>query len=166
MAPAVLCKTRKKSKNRETRNKTNDFKSKLACILEASESTRLRMEESLPNNHEDHIAGKGNNSLQHYNLVDKLISYASSKEDTRSKSSSGWRMGEIGEDSGVGPDESQKQIRGDRWSKDVGRKSSFCLTDRRLSFEECRVGDKAPKIQKVELYFEATLWKMILDLTQ
>ena len=39
MAPAVLCKTRKKSKNRETRYKTNDFKSKFACVLEASEST-------------------------------------------------------------------------------------------------------------------------------
>ena len=30
-----------------SRGKTNDFKSKFACILEASESTRLRMEESL-----------------------------------------------------------------------------------------------------------------------
>ena len=39
------------------------------CILEASESTRLRMEESLPYYHEDHIAGKGDNSLQHYNFV-------------------------------------------------------------------------------------------------
>ena len=48
-------------------------KSKLACILEASESTRLRMGESLPNHHEDHIAGKGDNSLQHYNLVHKFI---------------------------------------------------------------------------------------------
>ena len=57
----------------ETRSKTNDFKSKFACILEASESTRLRMEESLPNYHEDHIAGKGDNSLQHYNLVHKFI---------------------------------------------------------------------------------------------
>ena len=57
----------------ETRGKTNDFKSKFACILEASESTRLRMGESLPNNHEDHIAGKGDNSLQHYNLVHKFI---------------------------------------------------------------------------------------------
>ena len=34
---------------------------------------RLRMGESLPNHHEDHIAGKGNNSLQHYNLVHKFI---------------------------------------------------------------------------------------------
>ena len=31
------------------------------------------MEESLPNYHEDHIAGRGNNSLQHYNLVHKFI---------------------------------------------------------------------------------------------
>ena len=36
-------------------------------------TTRLRMEESLPNYHEDHIATKGNNSLQHYNLVHKLF---------------------------------------------------------------------------------------------
>ena len=59
MAPAMPCKTCKKSKHGETRGKTNEMKSKLACILEASESTRLRVEESLPNYHEDHIAGKG-----------------------------------------------------------------------------------------------------------
>ena len=67
------CKTCKKSKSGETRSKTNDFKSKFACILEASESTRMRMEESPPKHHEDHIAGKGDNSLQHYNLVHKFI---------------------------------------------------------------------------------------------
>ncbi len=38
-----------------------------------SECTRLRVGESLPNRHEDHIAGKGNNSLQHYYLVHKFI---------------------------------------------------------------------------------------------
>ena len=52
---------------------SNKNKSKLECILKASESTRLRMGESLPNHHEDHIAGKGDNSLQHYNLVHKFI---------------------------------------------------------------------------------------------
>ena len=72
-APVMHCKTSKKSKHGENRGKTNNFKSKFACILEASESTRLRMEESLPNYHEDHIAGKGDNSLQHYNLVHKFI---------------------------------------------------------------------------------------------
>ena len=49
----------------------NKVKSKLACILEASESTRLRMGESSPNHHEDHIAGKGDNSQNHYNLLHK-----------------------------------------------------------------------------------------------
>ena len=53
--------------------KTNVSNSKFACILEASESTRLRVEESLPNNDEDHVAGKGDNSLKHYNLVHKFI---------------------------------------------------------------------------------------------
>ena len=45
----------------------------LRVILEASESTRMRMEESLPNYHEDHIVGKEDNSLQHYNLVHTFI---------------------------------------------------------------------------------------------
>ena len=73
MAPAMLCQISKKSKRGETRGKTNEMKSKFACILEASESTRLRVEESLPNYHEDHIAGRGSNSLQHYNLAHKFI---------------------------------------------------------------------------------------------
>ena len=38
--------------------------------------------------------------------------------------------------------------RGDRWSKDVGRYSSFCLTDGHMSFEKCWIGGKAPKIQR------------------
>ena len=52
---------------------SNKVKTKLACILEANESIRMRMGESLPNHQEDHIAGKGENSLQHYNLVHKFI---------------------------------------------------------------------------------------------
>ena len=71
MAPAMPCKI---MKNCGSGDKSDKIKSKLACIFEASESTRLRMGESLPNHHEDHIAGKGDNSLQHYNLVHKFIS--------------------------------------------------------------------------------------------
>ena len=73
MAPAVPCKASKKGKHGVTRGNSNEIKSKLACILEASESTRLRVEESLPNHYEDHIARKGDNSPQHYNLVHKFI---------------------------------------------------------------------------------------------
>ena len=65
------------------------------------------MEESLPNHHEDHIAGKEDNSLQHYNLV-HTFSYVPSHENSCSESSSGQGMGKIGKDSGVKLDESQK----------------------------------------------------------
>ena len=34
------------------------IQTKLACILEADESTRMRMGNSIPHHHEDHIAGK------------------------------------------------------------------------------------------------------------
>ena len=73
VAPAMLCKMSKNNQNWATGGKSNKIKSKLAYILEAGESTRLRMEESLPNHHEYHIAGKGNTSLQHKNLVHKSI---------------------------------------------------------------------------------------------
>ena len=33
----------------------------------------MRMGNSIPHQHEDHIAGKGEKSLQHYNLVHKFI---------------------------------------------------------------------------------------------
>ena len=69
MALAMPCKIMKKNCGSGGSNK---IKTKLACILEAGESARLRMGESLPTHHEDHIAGKGDNSLQHYNLVHKL----------------------------------------------------------------------------------------------
>ena len=52
MAPGVPCKTSKNSRH----GATHEIKSKLACILEVSESTRLRMGESLPYHHADHIA--------------------------------------------------------------------------------------------------------------
>ena len=39
--------------------------------------------------HKDHIARKGDSSLQHYNLAHKFIPMLQASEDTRSKSSSG-----------------------------------------------------------------------------
>ena len=47
----------------------------------------------------------------------------------------------IGKDSGVEPDESQKQKRDDRWRKNERRKSSFCVLDGHLSIEKCCIGD-------------------------
>ena len=58
VAPLVPCKIMKKNKNCGS-GASNKINTKLACFLEASESTRLRVGESLLTHHEDHIAGKG-----------------------------------------------------------------------------------------------------------
>ena len=68
MAPAMPCKIMKNCGS----GASNKIKTKLACILEAGESTRMRMGNSIPHP-EDHIAGKGEHSLQHNNLVHKFI---------------------------------------------------------------------------------------------
>ena len=113
MAPAMPCNTSKNNQNCVNGDISNKIKSKLACILEANESTRLRMEESLPNHHEDHIAGKGDNSLQHYNLIHKFIPMPQAMKIPAAKAAvdkelENWR------NFGVEPDESQKEERGDR----------------------------------------------------
>ena len=66
------------------------------------------MGNSVPNYHEDHIAGKGDNSLQHYNLVHKFIPMPQGNENSCSKGSGGQGMGKLGENFGVEPDKSQK----------------------------------------------------------
>ena len=71
MPAAMPCKLQRE-KYRET-CRVDACKTKYACIVEAGESMRKRMEGSPQKNHEDHIAGKGINSLSHYNLVHKLI---------------------------------------------------------------------------------------------
>ena len=111
MGPAMPCRIMKKNFGSGASNK---IKTTLACILEADESKRLRMGESLPNHHEDHNAGRGNNSLQHYNLVNKFIPMPQAMKKSSSKGSSGQGMGKIGDNFGVELDESQKQERCDR----------------------------------------------------
>ena len=64
------------------------------------------MGNSIPQNHEDHIAGKGENSLQHYNLVHKFIPMPQAMKIPAAKAAVG--MGKIGENFGVELDESQK----------------------------------------------------------
>ena len=70
VAPAMPCKI---MKNCGSDGSNKIKKTKLACILEADGSTRMRMGNSMAHYHQDHIAGKGENSLQDYNLVHKFI---------------------------------------------------------------------------------------------
>ena len=62
MAPAVPCKIMKNCGS----GASGKVGTKLACILETDESTRVRMGNSIPHHQEDHIAGKGEN---HYSTT-------------------------------------------------------------------------------------------------
>ena len=72
MPAAMPCKTPLKNSG-ETYRGIGKSKTKYACIVEAEESTRIRLEGVPCRYHEDHIAGKGINSLNHYNLVHKFV---------------------------------------------------------------------------------------------
>ena len=118
MAPAMPCKTSKTCKHEVTRGK---YKRSNQNLRVSWKPVNPQEWASLPKYHEDHIAGKGDNSLQHYNLVLKFIllppwRYPQQKQQwinngRNLKNVPVW-----------GHDKSQKQIRGDRWSKDEGHK--------------------------------------------
>ena len=60
-----------------------------------------------------------------------------------------WKKnGKIKENFGMAADESQKQRWGDRWSKEKGRKSSFCVIHGSLSSQDFGVGPTSSKIQR------------------
>ena len=116
---------------------SDKIQTKLACILEAGESTRMRMGNSIPHYHQDHIAGKGENSLQHYNLVHKFIPMPQAMEIPAAKAAvdkeweelekiSAWNLAKV---------KSKKQAIDE--GKDGGRYSSFCIINGHLSSEKC-----------------------------
>ena len=72
MPAAMPCKIRGR-KYKETCRNPDTLKTKYACTIEADEFTRQRLEGTLQKDHEDHIAGRGMNSLSHHNLVRKFI---------------------------------------------------------------------------------------------
>ena len=133
VAPAMPCKIMKNCGN----GASNKVKTKLACILEADESARLRMGEPLPNHHEDHIAGRGENSLQHYNLVHKFIPMpqamkipaakaAVGKEWEKLEKISAWNLTKV---------RSKKQVIDE--ARTSGAKILFCIINGHMSFEKC-----------------------------
>ena len=61
MSAAMPCKLQR-CPYRETCAAVGQHKTKYACIVEADESMRTRMEGSHHKYHDDHIAGKGMNS--------------------------------------------------------------------------------------------------------
>ena len=72
MPAAMPCNIRRGTYKEICRN-PDAPKTKYSCIVEADESTRKRLEGTLHKDHQDHIAGKGINSLNHYNFVHEFI---------------------------------------------------------------------------------------------
>ena len=141
------------------------LKTRLACILEADESTRLRMGESSPNHHEDHIAGKGDNSLQHYNLVHKFIPMpqamkipaakaAVDKEWEKLEKISAWNLTKV---------RSEKEVIDE--ARTSGAKVQFASLMDICHLKNAELEAKHQKY-KGRLYAEATLCKMIQVLLQ
>ena len=118
-------------------------KSKLVCILETSEPTKLRVGESLPNHHEDHIAGKGtihcNIKFWYTNLFPCLEPRRFRKQKQRwRRNGKNWKIPE-------------KFILPHWWTSVI-----WWMPNWRQNTTNT----------KVELYSGAILWKMILDLMQ
>ena len=63
---------------------------------------------SIPHHHEDHIAGKGENSLQHYNLVHKFIPMPQAMKIPAAKAAVDKEWEKMEKNFGVEPDEIQK----------------------------------------------------------
>ena len=84
MEAAMVCELRTTKRPRNRQRKPKDLTNSTPKKVEAHESTRQRLESSLPKDHADHIAGKGYNSMTHYNLV-QVYSNASSDEDSGCK---------------------------------------------------------------------------------
>ncbi len=72
MPAAMPCKKPIKSSG-ETHRSFVKRKTKYACVVDADESTRPRLEGAVHKHHQDHITEKGMNSLNHYSVVHKFI---------------------------------------------------------------------------------------------
>ena len=125
-----------------------------------------RMGNSEPHHHEDHIAGKGENSLQHYNLVHKLIPMHQAMKIPAAKAVvdkkweklekiSAWNLTKV---------RSKKEVIDE--ARTSGAKVHFCIIHGHMSFEKCWIGGKTPKIQRSSLYSEVILYKIMRDLMQ
>ena len=133
------------------RRRNQRFQPKHACIAEAPESTSRRLESAPPEDHEDHIAEKGFNSISHYKLVHKFVPMpqameildakaAVDKEWEKSEKLPAWQLTKV---------KSQKEV----ILETHREKSPLCYIDGHLASQECGVS----KSTKDESWYKMTL---------
>ena len=136
-------------------------KTKHACIVEAHESRRKRLEPTPSRNHEDHIARKKGfqfdkspqSGAQVFVLPDAKA--AVDKEWEKLEKLPAWQVIK------------NEQAKGGYSGSTKGETNSpLCYTDGLLSSQKCGVGTRIPVEKKDESCFEVTLWKTTLEPTQ
>ena len=93
-------------------------KTKYACVVDADESTRPRLEGAGHKPHQDHIAAKGMNSVTQMSLVHKFTPMPQAFHKIQLHRRQWRKVVKTEQNSGMAADENQKQETGDRWSKD------------------------------------------------
>ena len=161
-APAMPCK-KTSSRHGAIHITNDDHKSKFPCIMEAEESKRLRIEGIVPKIYEDHIAGKGPIHciilICHTNLFLCLKPWRFLQQRQQwIKNGRNWKRFRRGT--------WRKSETNQRWSMKQGRRAEKFILLHWWTYVIWRMLNWRPSTRntKVELYSEATLWKMILDL--
>ena len=122
-------------------------KTRYACKVEYHASKRQRLEPYLPKYHEDHIAGKGFNSMNHDILVRKFIPMAQvakipdakaavDKEWNKLETISAWQLNKV---------KSKKEVIQEAQERQM--ESPLCYFDGHMSSQECGVRTDVSKIQ-------------------
>ena len=166
------CKTSLCRSGKDTCRTFGEHKTKYACIVEAHESMRIRMEGSSRRYHEDRIAGKGTDSLNHHNYINLFLCLKQWKYQVQRQQWKKWET--TCESTCMAADESQKQNGSSCRSKEQGHNGSFGIVNGSLSSQELPHWwtsviwkmlnwRQSTKNTKVELYSEAILRKMIQD---
>ena len=144
MPAAMPCKIRGR-KYKETCRTPDTRKTKCACIVEAHESTRKRLEETLHKDHEDHIAVKGTSLFPCL----KPWKYQMRKQDKEWETLDkilAWQLTNV-----------RNKKRGDRWCKERRQNSALRVIDGHLSFQEFGVGTKKFKKYKGRVVFRGDI---------
>ena len=125
-------------------NKPNTRRSKYACIVEAHGSTRKCIGKTQQKNHEARIAGKGFNSLSHYNLVHKFIPLPKAMKIPDGKAAVHWEWEKLENL----PAWQMTKVRSKREviqeAQKRGKDSSFCHADGPVLPQELGVGAQVP----------------------
>ena len=129
----------------ETHRKIETRKTKYACVVDADESTRPRLEGAGHKPHRDHITAKGTNSMAHHSLVHKIIPMpqASKNRDAKASVEKEWETLEKIPALQLTKVRNKREVIDEARNK--GRKDSFCVIMDLYHLENSELGPQHQK---------------------